>query len=117
VAGRIEGLPHRFGSHPSAYAVSFHGPGALSWLPAHWVSADRPGRSRFDGPRHLAMATESRTEQSELAHPSAVAPNAQVFGGPGGGGDDVRGISRAMGSVIPLLEAGMGEKAWSFSVS
>jgi len=40
VAGRIEGLPQRFGAHPSAYAVSFQGPGALSWLPAHWVSAD-----------------------------------------------------------------------------
>ena len=88
VAGRIEGLPQRFGAHPSAYAVSFHGPGALSWLPAHWVSADRPGRSRFGGPRHLAVGAESRPEQAELAHPSAVAPNDQLLGGLPGGADE-----------------------------
>jgi len=81
VAGRIEGLPHRFGAHPSAYAVSFSGPGALSWLPAHWVSADRPGRGRFGGPRHLAITAQASPGQSDLAHPSAVAPNEQVFGG------------------------------------
>jgi error-prone DNA polymerase len=40
VAGQLEGLPYRFGAHPSAYTVSFYGPGALSWLPAQWVSAD-----------------------------------------------------------------------------
>ena len=36
VAGQLEGLPHRYGAHPSAYAFSFYGPGALAWLPAQW---------------------------------------------------------------------------------
>jgi hypothetical protein len=30
VAGQLEGLPSRFGAHPSAYTVSFYGPGVLS---------------------------------------------------------------------------------------
>jgi len=34
------------------------------------------------------MATESHTEQAELAHPSAVAPNDQRSGGPLGGADE-----------------------------
>src|SRR5262249_49952811 len=45
IAAQLEGLPQRAGAHPSAYAVSFLGPGALSWLPALWVSADRRGAS------------------------------------------------------------------------
>jgi hypothetical protein len=40
VSGRLEGLPHRYGAHPSAYTFSFYEPGVLDWLPAHWVSAD-----------------------------------------------------------------------------
>jgi DNA polymerase-3 subunit alpha len=46
VAGRLEGLPHRYGAHPSAYTFSFYGPGALDWLPAQWVSAGAPGKRR-----------------------------------------------------------------------
>jgi DNA polymerase III alpha subunit len=44
LASQIEGLPQRAGAHPSAHAVSFLGPGVLSWLPALWVSAGSPGR-------------------------------------------------------------------------
>jgi DNA polymerase-3 subunit alpha len=75
LAAQLEGLPHRAGAHPSAYAVSFLGPGALSWLPALWVSADRPGASRFGGPRHLAMAGLEQSDADTLAHPTAPAPN------------------------------------------
>jgi DNA polymerase-3 subunit alpha len=75
IAGQLEGLPHRAGAHPSAYAVSFLGPGALSWLPAQWVSADRPGSSRFGGPRHLAVTAQGQVGAVELSHPSAIAPN------------------------------------------
>jgi hypothetical protein len=75
IAGRLEGLPQRAGAHPSAYAVSFLGPGALSWLPAHWVNADRPGSSRFGGPRHLAVTAQGHLGGGELSHPSAIAPN------------------------------------------
>jgi len=57
--------------------VSFYGPGALSWLPTHWVSADRPGRSRFAGPRHLAVTGQQRLASAELAHLRAVPPNEQ----------------------------------------
>ncbi len=32
VAGRLEGLPHLHGAHPSAYTFSFYGPGVLDWL-------------------------------------------------------------------------------------
>jgi DNA polymerase III alpha subunit len=42
IAGQLEGLPQRAGAHPSAYSVSFLGPGAMSWLPAQWVNADTP---------------------------------------------------------------------------
>src|SRR6266851_7133233 len=80
VAGQLEGLPHRFGAHPSAYTVSFYGPGALSWLPAHWVSADRPGRGRFGAPRHLAVTGQPHQGGGELAHPGAVPPNEQSIG-------------------------------------
>jgi hypothetical protein len=79
VAGQLEGLPYRFGAHPSAYTVSFYGPGALSWLPAHWVSADRPGRGRFGAPRHLAVTGQPH-QGGELAHPGAVPPNEQSIG-------------------------------------
>jgi Bacterial DNA polymerase III alpha subunit finger domain len=75
LASQIEGLPQRAGAHPSAYAVSFLGPGALSWLPALWVSADRPGGSRFGGPRHLAVSDLEQGDAGQLAHPSAPAPN------------------------------------------
>ena len=75
IAAQLEGLPQRAGAHPSAYAVSFLGPGALSWLPAQWVSADRPGTSRFGGPRHLAVAGLEQSDADTLAHPSAPAPN------------------------------------------
>jgi hypothetical protein len=46
VAGQLEGLPHRYGAHPSAYTFSFYGPSALAWLAAQWVSDGRPGRRR-----------------------------------------------------------------------
>ncbi|HLZ31258.1 MAG TPA: hypothetical protein VKV73_28410 [Chloroflexota bacterium] len=75
IAAQLEGLPQRAGAHPSAYAVSFLGPGALSWLPALWVSADRPGTSRFGGPRHLAVTGLDNTDTDSLAHPSSPAPN------------------------------------------
>jgi Bacterial DNA polymerase III alpha subunit finger domain len=75
LAGQIEGLPQRAGAHPSAYAVAFLGPGALSWLPALWVSADRPGASHFGGSRHLAVAGLEQGEAGQLAHPTAPAPN------------------------------------------
>src|SRR5439155_22456011 len=79
VAGQIEGLPYRFAAHPSAYTVSFYGPGALSWLPGHWVSADRPGRGRFGGPRHITVGGRQPAGQAgaSLAHPAAVPPNQQ----------------------------------------
>jgi hypothetical protein len=63
------------GVYPSAYAVSFLGPGALSWLPALWVNADRPRVSRFGGPRHLAMVGLEQGDAGQLAHPSAPVPN------------------------------------------
>ncbi len=75
LASRLEGLPQRDGAHPSAYAVSFLGPGALSWLPAAWVRADRPDRPRFNGPRHLAVTSGVTPGGSELTHPIAAAPN------------------------------------------
>jgi DNA polymerase-3 subunit alpha len=59
VAGQLEGLPHRYGAHPSAYTFSFYGPGVLAWLPAQWVSDGRPGRRRmFGAARHLAVVAE-----------------------------------------------------------
>jgi DNA polymerase-3 subunit alpha len=75
LASQLEGLPQRDGAHPSAYAVSFLGPGALSWLPAAWVRADRPDRPRFHGPRHLAVSHGSALGTTDLTHPIAVAPN------------------------------------------
>ena len=77
LAGQIEGLPQRAGAHPSAYVVSFSGPGALSWLPAHWVNAERPGRDHVGRPRHSAVGDPSTDSGGELAHPSARPPNAQ----------------------------------------
>jgi hypothetical protein len=78
VAGRLEGLPHRYGAHPSAYTFSFYGPGALDWLPAQWVSAGAPGRRRaFGAARHLAVVAEERAQAATLAHQSALASNVQ----------------------------------------
>ncbi len=78
VAGRLEGLPHRYGAHPSAYTFSFYGPGALDWLPAQWVSAGSPGKRRtFGAARHLAVVAEARAEAASLAHPAALASNLQ----------------------------------------
>lgn len=79
VAGKLEGLPHRYGAHPSAYTFSFYGPGALAWLPAHWVSDGRPGRRRtFGGARHLAVVAEERAQNARLAHPAADPANLQA---------------------------------------
>ena len=78
IAGRLEGLPQRYGTHPSAYTFSFYGPGTLDWLPAHWVSAGTPGRRRaFGVVRHLAVVAEERAQAATLAHPSALASNVQ----------------------------------------
>src|SRR5205814_4948776 len=78
VAGKLEGLPHRYGAHPSAYTFSFYGPGALEWLPAHWVSAGAPGRRRaFGAARHLAVVAAERAQSATLAHQSALASNVQ----------------------------------------
>jgi hypothetical protein len=78
VAGRLEGLPHRFGAHPSAYTFSFYGPGALDWLPAQWVSAGGPGRRRsFGAARHLAVVAEEVAQAATVAHQAAVASNVQ----------------------------------------
>jgi hypothetical protein len=49
VAGQLEGLPHRYGAHPSAYTFAFYGPGVLAWLRAQWVSDGRSGRRRMLG--------------------------------------------------------------------
>ena len=67
-----------------------------------FASADRPGRSRLGGPRRLAMAADAGVAQAELAHRRAVAPNAQLSGGPAGGADDQDDLSpswNAFGSV------------------
>jgi hypothetical protein len=50
-------------------------------LPALWVNADRPGSSRFGGPRHLAVAGLEQGNADTLAHPSAPAPNLVASGG------------------------------------
>jgi DNA polymerase-3 subunit alpha len=78
VAGQLEGLPHRYGAHPSAYTFSFYGPGVLAWLPAQWVSDGRPGRRRaFGAARHLAVVAEERAQVASLAHQTAVPANLQ----------------------------------------
>ena len=78
VAGQLEGLPHRYGAHPSAYTFSFHGPSALDWLPAQWVSDGRPGRRRaFGAARHLAVVAEERAQTAALAHQAAPPANTQ----------------------------------------
>jgi DNA polymerase-3 subunit alpha len=78
VAGQLEGLPRRFGAHPSAFTFSFYGPGALDWLPAHWVSAGAPGRRRaFGASRHLAVIAEERAQTASLAHQAPPASNLQ----------------------------------------
>jgi hypothetical protein len=82
VAGQLEGLPHRYGAHPSAYTFSFYGPGALAWLPAQWVSDGGPGRKRaFGAARHLAVLAQERTQAGGLAHQTAVAANWQAPAG------------------------------------
>ncbi|MBV9323914.1 MAG: DNA polymerase III subunit alpha [Chloroflexi bacterium] len=79
VAGRLEGLPHRYGAHPSAYTFSFYGPSALAWLPAQWVSDGRPGRRRvFGTARHLAMVPDERAQAAGLAHQTALPANFQA---------------------------------------
>jgi hypothetical protein len=82
VAGQLEGLPHRYGAHPSAYTFSFYGPGVLAWLPEQWVSDDRPGQRRtFGVARHLAVVTEERAQSfssASLAHQTAVPANLQA---------------------------------------
>ncbi len=78
VAGRLEGLPQRYGTHPSAFTFSFYGPGALDWLPAQWVSGGAPGKRRvFGAARHLAVVAEERAAAATLAHPPARASNLQ----------------------------------------
>jgi hypothetical protein len=116
VAGQLEGSPHRFGAHPSAYVVSFYGPGALSWLPAHWVSADRPGRGRFGGPRHLAVTGQQRLESAALAHVSAVPPNEQLPGAPAPDEheDEVALLGEVAGSASgPVLACVWDNSTWS----
>jgi len=72
VAGQLEGLPHRYGAHPSACTFSFHGPSTLEWLPAQWVSDGRPGRRRaFGAARHLAVVADERMQTAALAHQRA----------------------------------------------
>jgi hypothetical protein len=79
VAGQLEGLPYRFGAHPSAYTFSFYGPGALAWLPAQWVGDGHFGRRRaFGSARHLAVVAEERVQVATLAHQMAVPANEQV---------------------------------------
>jgi DNA polymerase-3 subunit alpha len=79
VAGQLEGLPHRYGAHPSAYTFSFYGPGVLAWLPAQWVSDGRPGRRRaFGAARHLAVVAGERAQAASLAHQTAVPSNLQA---------------------------------------
>ena len=82
MAGQLEGLSHRYGAHPSAYAFSFYGPGALAWLPAQWVSDGGPGRKRaFGAARHLAVLAQERTQAGGLAHQTPVAANWQAPAG------------------------------------
>src|SRR5262249_60243743 len=82
LAGQLEGLPHRYGAHPSAYTFSFYGPGALAWLPVQRGADGRPGRRRaFGAARHLAVVAQERAQAASLAHQSAVAANLQA--GPG----------------------------------
>ena len=60
--------------------VSFYGPTALSWLPAHWVRADRRGRGRFGAPPNLAVTGQPPQEGGEIAHRAALPPNEQSIG-------------------------------------
>ena len=70
VAGQLEGIPHRYGAHPSAYTFSCYGPGALAWLPAQWVSDGRPGRRRpFGAARHLAVVAQERAQAAQPGAP------------------------------------------------
>jgi len=95
VAGQLEGLPHRYGAHPSAYTFSFYGPGALAWLPAQWVSAGRPGQRRgFGAARHLAVVAQERAQAAGLAHQAAVPANVQAPAGPLNPESDADGESR-----------------------
>src|SRR5260370_10902816 len=97
VAGRLEGLPQRFGAHPSAYTFSFYGPGALDWLPAQWVSASGPGRRRsFGAARHLAVVAVERAQAATIAHQAAVASNVRYRWDAAAAGD----LSDSGGPVI-----------------
>jgi hypothetical protein len=79
VAGQLEGLPYRYGAHPSAYTLSFYGRGALAWLPAQWVSDGHFGRRQaFGTARHLAVVAEERVQVTSLAHRTAVPANEQL---------------------------------------
>ncbi len=85
LASQIEGLPQRAGAHPSAYAVSFLGPGALSWLPALWVSADRPGAVALRWPASPGRGRPRARRRRSTRAPSAPPPN---LGGTIEGDDD-----------------------------
>ncbi|HYY89097.1 MAG TPA: hypothetical protein VFA49_09905, partial [Chloroflexota bacterium] len=69
VAARLEGLPQRYGPHPSGLAVAPEGgPSMLRWLPGQWVSS--PRSSNFRG-RHtpVTMQPQAQSEPSDgLAH-------------------------------------------------
>jgi hypothetical protein len=88
---------------------SFYGPGALSWLPAHWVSADRAGRGRFGGPRHIAFGGRQPSDESggPLAHPAAVPPDQQSSWSPSPDewGDELMTPSDMSSSGGPVLAA------------
>jgi hypothetical protein len=78
LAGKLEGLPHRPGPHPSAYTFDPYGPGVLQWLPAQWVGSDRWSRQRFGTARHLAIVAEEQGTPSDLAHLAAKPANEQA---------------------------------------
>ena len=109
VAGQIERLLYRFGAHPSAYTMSFYGPGALSWLPGHWVSADRAGRGRLGGPRHIAIGGRQLSDErgGPLAHFAAVPPNQQSAWSPSPdeSGDEPLALGDLSASGGPVLAA------------
>jgi len=98
VAGKLESLPQRYGVHPSGFAFSFDyaelvpdgapdadpppTPGALRWLPAHWVGTDsyQSGRGATLQ-RHVAViaaeegdAFDAAAAGGGLAHPGGQPP-------------------------------------------
>ena len=112
VACELEGLPHRYGSHPSAlrispesscgywraepssptsasndstrlrYAFSFYGPGVLDWLPAQWVSAGGPGRRRAFGIERHLAVVTDERAQSASLARPSALSEQQPSGGP-----------------------------------